>query len=346
MGENQERGIHEDQSADNSFWAALFQIEEINSNEVEESPPEILFSPQAEKALPPLHEISENTATAAPVTPSEAADPPDPWREAKACMDDDQVFHLRVIGHNKGGLLVAWNNLPGFVPASQLIDFPQFHIPRERLHSLSDWQNRELKLKIIEVDESQNRLIFSERATLVAAEQRETLLNNVIAGERREGIITNLTDFGAFVDLGGVEGLVHKSEISWSRVAHPSDMLQPGQSVQVLVLSVDQKAERIALSMKQLRPDPWLKAEERYKPGQQVRGIVGNIVAYGVFIILEEELEGLAHFSELAEGTFMHPRDVVKEGEEVVAKVLTVDSRRKRISLTLRNRQAATGSRP
>ncbi len=141
-------------------------------------------------------------------------------------------------------------------------------------------------------------------------------------------------------------GLVHKSEISWSRVAHPSDVLQPGQSVQVLVLSVDQKAGRIALSMKQLRPDPWLKAEERYKPGQQVRGIVGNIVAYGVFIILEEELEGLAHFSELAEGTFMHPRDVVKEGEEVVAKVLTVDSRRKRISLTLRNRPASTGSRP
>jgi small subunit ribosomal protein S1 len=270
----------------------------------------------------------------------------DPWEMAQAYMDADRVLQLSVIGHNKGGLLVSWNGIQGFVPASQLIEFPQFHVTRERLQTLAEWQDRVLNLKIIEVNKFNSRLILSERATLVAAEQREVLLNGVRAGERRQGIVTNLTDFGAFIDLGGVEGLVHISEISWSRVVHPSVVLQPGQTVRVVVLSVDQEAARVALSMKRLRPDPWLTAEERYKPGQRVSGIVGNITTYGAFIILEEELEGLIHISELAEGVFMHPRDVVRSGEEVVARVLSVDGRHKRIALSLRGVGADPAPKP
>ena len=267
---------------------------------------------------------------AAPALPS------DPWRLAQETMDADRLLRLRVVGHNKGGLLVYWNGIQGFVPASQLIDFPQFHVPRERLQALAGWQDRELNLKIIEVNRGNSRLILSERATLVAAEQREVLLLGVRAGEKRQGTVTNLTDFGAFVDLGGLEGLIHISEISWSRVIHPSAVLRPGQQVQVLVLSVDKNAERVALSMKQLHTDPWQDVESRYHPGQLVRGVIGNVTTYGAFVILEEELEGLIHISELAEGMFMHPRDVVRSGEEVTARVLSVDGRHKRLALSLR----------
>jgi small subunit ribosomal protein S1 len=268
-----------------------------------------------------------------PVAPPPAEDP---WDMARAYMDADRVLKLKVLGHNKGGLLVSWNGLQGFVPASQLIDFPQFHLTRERLHMLAEWHDRTLALKIIEVSKPNSRLILSERATLVAAEQREIVLRGVRPGERCDGVITNLTDFGAFVDLGGLEGLIHISEISWSRVVHPSAVLRPGQAVAVLVLSVDQKAERVALSLKRLRPDPWATAAERYEPGRLVSGVVGNITTYGAFIILEEELEGLVHISELAEGMFMHPRDIVRSGETVVARVMSVDPHNKRIALSLR----------
>lgn len=257
-------------------------------------------------------------------------------------MDEDRLHELMVIGHNKGGLLVAWNGIQGFVPASQLVDFPQFHVPRERYQTLAEWQDRLLRLKIIEVNKLNSRLIFSERATLVAADQRQGLLNDVRPHDIRTGSVTNLTDFGAFIDLGGVEGLIHISEISWSRVAHPSMVLKPGQKVRVLVLSIDQKMGRVALSMKQLRPDPWLTAEARYKPGQRVEGVIGNITTYGAFVILEEELEGLVHISELAEGIFMHPRDVVRTGERVVARVLSVDAHHKRIALSLRGTSAGS----
>lgn len=265
-----------------------------------------------------------------------APPPGDPWQMAQEMMDADRTLHLPVVGYNKGGLLVFWNGIQGFVPASQLIDFPQFHVPRERLQALEAWQDRQLTLKIIEVNQGNSRLIFSERATLVAAEQREVLLLGVKPEERRHGIVTNLTDFGAFVDLGGLEGLIHISEISWSRVPHPSALLRPGQEVEVLVLSVDKTAERVALSMKRLHADPWQDVESRYRSGQLVTGVVGNVTTYGAFVILEEELEGLIHISELAEGRFLHPRDVVRSGETVTARVLSVDGRHKRLALSLR----------
>ncbi len=339
MSQNQGRGTYAEQPADDSYWAALFQMEEVW-----EEVPAALDEPKDGLGEPTdaPHPTPANGTPSPASSPKPAAVAADPWQLAHQYMNDDRTLQLKVIGHNKGGLLVAWNGIQGFVPASQLIDFPQFHVTRERLHSLAEWQDRVLELKIIEVNQNNSRLIFSERATLVAAEQRETLLGDVRVGQQREGKVTNLTDFGAFVDLGGVEGLVHISEISWSRVVHPSAVLRPGQSVRVTVLSVDPNAARVALSIKRLRSDPWLTAEERYRPGQRVRGIIGNITTYGAFVILEEELEGLVHISELAEGMFMHPRDVVRSGEEVVARVLSVDGRKKRIALSLRGVADAT----
>ncbi|HSO28192.1 MAG TPA: S1 RNA-binding domain-containing protein, partial [Anaerolineales bacterium] len=139
-----------------------------------------------------------------------------------------------------------------------------------------------------------------------------------------------------FVDLGGVEGLIHISELSWSRVPHPSKIVKPDQKVEVLVLGVDQENERVALSLKQLYPDPWKTVESRYQVGQLVEGVINNIVNYGAFVLLEPELEGLIHISELAEGSFLHPRNVVDIGDKVTARVLQVDGRAKRLALSLR----------
>lgn len=328
MSQQQGRDTQVDPQIDEGYWSALFKIEE--SFDVDEAAVVETATPLA--AVEP--DVEEVPTPSRPVPVS--APPNDPWRVAQETLDADRLLRLRVVGHNKGGLLVYWNGIQGFVPASQLIDFPQFHVPRERLQALAGWQDRELNLKIIEVNRGNSRLILSERATLVAAEQREVLLLGVRSGEKRQGTVTNLTDFGAFVDLGGLEGLIHISEISWSRVIHPSAVLRPGQQVQVLVLSVDKNAERVALSMKRLHVDPWQDVESRYRPGQLVRGVVGNVTTYGAFVILEEELEGLIHISELAEGMFMHPRDVVRSGQEVTARVLSVDGRHKRLALSLR----------
>jgi small subunit ribosomal protein S1 len=314
--------------ADESYWTALFTQEE-------------LASPAGEN-IGQVASGRDLVASAYSWSSNGTATRPDPWTRAQQALDEDEVLQLTVNGHNKGGLLVQWNGLQGFVPASQLVDLPQFHIPRERQRALGHWHGRSLSLKVIEVNRANNRLILSERAAMVEAEQRIGLLRRVRIGERLQGTVTNLTDFGAFIDLGGVEGLIHISEISWSRVIHPSHILRPGQVVEVQVLTVDRQRERIALTMKRLKTDPWENVEQRYRPGQLVEGVVGHIVTYGAFVVLEEELEGLIHISELAEGSFLHPRDVVQQGDKVVAKILQVDSRSKRLSLTLRGTKNST----
>jgi small subunit ribosomal protein S1 len=201
---------------------------------------------------------------------------------------------------------------------------------------LQQWVHKILQLKIIEVNGYSKRLILSERAAQVKAEHREALLGRIKQGEIRQGRITNLTKFGAFVDLGGLEGLIHLSELSWSRVIHPSEVVKPGQVITVKVLDIDQHQERVALSRKRLKPDPWQTVAERYYPGQIIEGVVSNIVSFGVFVLIEEELEGLIHLSELAEGTFLHPRDVVTDGDKVRVRIIEVDGPSKRLALSLR----------
>jgi small subunit ribosomal protein S1 len=148
--------------------------------------------------------------------------------------------------------------------------------------------------------------------------------------------VTNLCSFGAFVDLGGLEGLVHVSELSWGRVDHPSDVLGPGDPVEVYVLNVDRERRRVGLSVKRLQPDPWQSVEERYHVGQVIEGVVTHVVDFGAFARVEDGLEGLIHVSELAEGNFIHPRNVVQEGDVVAARVLSIDSERRRMGLSMR----------
>jgi small subunit ribosomal protein S1 len=251
-------------------------------------------------------------------------------------MEADDVLDLPVIGYNRGGLLVEWRSLRGFVPASQLVDFPATAQVGTRRGALEDHIGHSLSLRVIELEPEQNRLILSERAACVQAGERAQILNTLDSGSIVRGSITNLCDFGAFVDLGGLEGLIHISELSWGRVGHPTDILQRGQEIDAYVLSVDRENARIALSLKRLSPDPWKTVGERYHIGQTVSGTITNVVDFGAFACIEEGLEGLIHVSELAEGHFLHPRNVVSEGQLVQARILSIDSDARRLGLSLR----------
>lgn len=258
------------------------------------------------------------------------------WQIAREYFARDLVVETRACGYNKGGLLVAWLNLPGFVPASQLVGLRRLDLEAERFRYLERRQNALLRLKIIDVDEDSNRLVFSERATDVEAGERARLLREIRAGQIRTGTVSNLTSFGAFVDLGGVEGLIHLSQLSWRRLQHPGDVVQAGDTVEALVLSVEEERERIELSRKQLVPDPWIEVEARYQPGQIVEGRVSSVAPFGVFLLLEPELEGLLHVSEFPEGVEPEPEAIFTPGDLLRARVIHVSEAERRLGLSLR----------
>lgn len=256
------------------------------------------------------------------------------WDEIQRITDNDEALELPVIGCNRGGLLVEWRSLRGFVPASQLVEHASPNTIRRR--SLVNMVGQKLLLRVIELNADKNRLILSERAAQAQPGERANILHRVQPGDTVRGFITNLCDFGAFVDLGGLEGLIHISELSWGRVGHPDHMLQRGQEVDAYVLEVDRDNARIALSIKRLRPDPWKTVEQHYRVGEIVEGVITNVVDFGAFACIEEGLEGLVHVSELAEGHFLHPRNVVSEGQHVRARILTIDGQARRLGLSLR----------
>lgn len=258
------------------------------------------------------------------------------WPLARQIYEQDEAIEITITGYNKGGLLTSWGGLPGFLPASQLVDFPECHLTARRLEALSAWVGRHITVKIIELDPPTSRLILSERVASVAANERTRILHRLRAGDRLNGRVTNLAAFGVFVDLGGVEGLIHISELSWGRVVHPGDVLEPGQAVEVVVLQVEPQMERIALSRKRLFPNPWQTIEERYQPGQVVQGIVTNIAKFGAFVELEEGLEGLIHISEISDRMLSSPYEVLKKGQQVLAHVLQVDGSKRRLALSLK----------
>jgi small subunit ribosomal protein S1 len=260
----------------------------------------------------------------------------DRWSHAQECFVADEVVEVEANGYNRGGLLVEWDGLRGFVPASHLADFSPYQDENQRLEELAKRVGTSFRAKIIELDPQETRFILSQKLTTDETERRAEILSKLEPEEVCQGHVTNLCSFGAFVDLGGVEGLIHISELSWGRVDHPSDVLERGELVDVYILNVDPKEGRVGLSLKRLLPDPWETVEERYHPGQLIQGVVTNVVNFGAFMRIEEGLEGLIHVSELAEGRFLHPRNVVEEGDEVVARVLSLDGKRRRMALSLR----------
>jgi small subunit ribosomal protein S1 len=268
-------------------------------------------------------------------------------------MAQGEVLELPVVGCNRGGLLVGWNGLRGFVPASHLLELEPSADDQQRQEELRRLVGIRLRLKIIELDPDNNRFVLSERATKVEdrEEQGQDLLHTLEPGDVCRGRVTNLCSFGAFVDLGGFEGLVHISELSWGRVGHPSDVLNPGEPVSVYVLNVEPERERVGLSIKRLQPNPWQSVEERYRVGQTVKGTVTHVVDFGAFVQVEEGLEGLIHVSELASGArerakgkACNPQNVLQTGDTVSVEVLTIDGSRRRMGLRLQ--QVEPGVKP
>ena len=258
------------------------------------------------------------------------------WQNALRTYHEGQTVQCIVTGWNRGGLLVRWNELQGFVPASQLKEMPVFDDETSRDEVLAHWVGEELAVKVIEIDRTRNRLVFSERATIWGPKDGDHLLAEITPGEVREGRVSNLCDFGAFVDLGGVDGLVHISELSWGRVTHPRELLSLGESVRVYVISVDQDNRRVALSLKRLHPDPWSVVERKYAPGTIVPAVITNVVDFGAFARIEDGLEGLIHISELSSSAVTYPTEVVQPGDQVQVRVLRVDSANHKLGLSLK----------
>jgi small subunit ribosomal protein S1 len=310
---------------DEGYWAAL-----LNEGEFSDSVPTDQQSQNEQD-----YEGSSNGLT--PQLERQDGGQRSDWEEIQRVMTCDEIVELSVIGYNRGGLLVEWNTLRGFVPASQLLEFPASSNNQVRQSALVGHVGTTLKLRVIELNQEQNRLILSQRAARAQPGERADILARLRPGDIITGAVTNLCEFGAFIDIGGLEGLIHISELSWGRVGHPSDLLNRGQQVEVYVLDVNQGAGRIALSLKRLHLDPWETVHLRYQIGQDVEGLITNVVDFGAFARIEEGLEGLIHVSELAEGHFLHPRNVVSEGQNIRARILSIDGKARRLGLSLRS---------
>jgi small subunit ribosomal protein S1 len=267
--------------------------------------------------------------------PERAAAPHD-WSAARELYESDGIAELKVTGVNRGGLLVENEQLRGFIPLSHLIGVPSLQSEEERQAAMHGRMGQPIQAKIIEFDPEKGRVVFSERAAQSAPGRRAELLTHIQVNDKLQGEVTNITNFGVFIDLGGMEGLVHLSEISWGRVHNPADFVTIGQRVDVEVISVDRDQGRVALSLKRLLPDPWATVPERYVIGDWVDCTVTHVTNFGAFASLEEGVEGLIHVSELTEGSFSHPRNVVREGESLKARVISVDSHARRLALSLR----------
>jgi small subunit ribosomal protein S1 len=258
------------------------------------------------------------------------------WDLAREIYENDETISLTVIDFNRGGLLVEGSDLHGFVPISHLVDIPGEQTEEDRERLLGKYVAGCLTLKVIECDPARGRVVFSERAALSEPGRRTQLLDSLGTGDRVCGVVTNVTDFGVFVDLGGLEGLIHVSELSWGRVRHPCDVVEVGDRLEVHVINVDRDRLRVALSLKRLNPNPWEMAEERYQPGQVVEAVITSVMQFGAFARIEEGLDGLIHVSEMTlDGRTAKPEEIVEEGQQVQVRILHVDSKRQRLGLSL-----------
>jgi small subunit ribosomal protein S1 len=260
------------------------------------------------------------------------------WLKVQELLAKGEIWEGEVTDYNKGGLVVPFGKVRGFVPASQIARFPRRLGPEEKQRRLAALVGQCLPLKVIEVDRRRRRLIFSERAGQRAwrKKQRQRLLNELCEGDVVRGTVSTLRNFGAFVDLGGADGLVHISELSWGRIRHPREVVQVGDEIEVYVLRLDHERNRIGLSLKRLQPDPWTMADERYEVGQLVEGVVTKVVRFGAFIEIESGLEGLLHVSEFADIAPTDPHDLLKEGDRLLVRVIRIQSWRRRMGLSLR----------
>lgn len=257
------------------------------------------------------------------------------WEKARSLLESEDVVTVIVTGHNRGGILVRWNRLEGFIPSSHLVSVSY---SGDRRDAWDEMRDKELVVKVIEVDQDRRRLIFSEREAQKEwrAQQKARLLAELSEGDRVKGVVTGLRDFGAFVNLGGADGLIHVSELAWHRVDHPRDILKVGEEIEVYVLNLDRESNRIALSRKRLLNDPWDDASERYHEGQLVDGTVTNVVDFGAFVALDDGLEGLLHLSEMGDGSLTEPHSYVQKGDRLSLRISHLEPEKRRVGFTQR----------
>ena len=345
MNQRQRKPVEGALPLDESWWGSLLTDEDRYLERFEDRYPpyaepaahsparrsaEILSSPKSHSSY---QYASDCGPAAITVEAGENIAPPN-WERVQYLFDADQSLTVHVSSYNRGGLLVEAEDMHGFVPISHLVDLNCEVEEGQRDEALSAYLDQTLDVKVIECDPARGRVVFSERAALASAGRRNQLLNELQPGECVEGLVTNITDFGVFVDLGGVEGLVHVSEISWGRVRHPTDLLKVGDTVTAFIIQVDRDRSRIALSLKRLCSNPWDQIDLRYHTGQVVGATVTSLAAYGAFARLEDGLDGLIHLSEMGP-TVSAPNEVVQEGQQVTVRILNIDAQRQRLGLSL-----------
>jgi len=263
------------------------------------------------------------------------------WLKAEELLKSQEVFEGLVAGFNRGGVTIKVGRLRGFVPTSQLVSVQSMSQDgaSDNLEArLADLVGKKLKLKVVEMDQKRNRLILSERQANRdwRKQAKERLLSELKKGDKCSGIVTSMSDFGAFIDLGGADGLVHLSEITWGHINHPGEVLKIGQRVEAYVLNVDMERRRIGLSLRRLQPEPWSVVHERYAVGQLVDATITKLTNFGAFARLDDGIEGLIHLSELSEKRVGHARDVLREGQRMKLRIIRIDPQRRRIGLSLK----------
>ncbi|NMA12774.1 MAG: S1 RNA-binding domain-containing protein, partial [Chloroflexi bacterium] len=261
------------------------------------------------------------------------------WQKAEELLSSKEAIDSKIVGYNKGGLLVELGSLRGFVPASQVSLIRRMETtgdsPEQRWGKMV---GNPVKVCVIEVDRERRRLIMSERAA--SNETRETvkerLIESLKEGEIRTGRVASLADFGAFININGADGLVHLSEISWDHIKHPSEALEVGKEVKVKVISIDKEKKRIGLSIRQTQDDPWVERLAKYQVGELVEGTITRLTKFGAFAKLDDDVEGLIHISEISEKRIDHAKEVLHEGDKVTLRVIKVDPDNHRIGLSIR----------
>ncbi|HET7473082.1 MAG TPA: 30S ribosomal protein S1, partial [Candidatus Limnocylindrales bacterium] len=266
------------------------------------------------------------------------------WREMQEQFEAGVIIEAPVIDHNKGGLIVDCG-IRGFVPISQIVDFPrrpQNDQPRDAAQEIAEklqpFVGRKLRLKILEVNRKANRLILSEKVALYEErrEKRDELFSSLQVGQKVSGTVRSIAPFGVFIDLGGIDGLVHKSELSWNKVNNPEAGYKVGDEVEAEVIDINHERGRISLSIRRLQPDPWHSTVADFNVGDVIDGTVTKLVNFGAFVRVRDGLEGLIHISELSHQRVAHPGDVVHEGQTLKLKIISLDSERHRLGLSLK----------
>lgn len=314
---------------DEDWWAAIL-AEEPHGKEMADPaiPVEFIESSENEGCIGQTHaELSQSNPTV-------------DWDWVKKIFVDDEIVSLNVVGYNKGGILVSCEKSHGFVPASHLIDLPPNLSEREREHYLTSYLERSIPLKVIEWEQDNDRVVFSERAALAKQGQRRRLLRSLKPGDSVRGEVTNITSFGVFVDLGGLEGLIHLSELSWGRVQHPSEIVKIDDEIESIVIEVLEDQGRVGLSLKRLTENPWDSLSDKLSPGDVINAVISCIVRYGAFARIDDGVEGLIHIS-----LMNFPQDCTRiddflyEGQSVKVCVLNVDPEKRRLGLRLMSYQ-------